>query len=65
MFIGSLFWLICPLMFLGMMALCVILSRRRGRRFYCRPFGYIRSDDERIRRLEDEIRRMKGEAGES
>jgi hypothetical protein len=60
MYIESWFWLICPLMFFGMMVLCAIFSRRRGRRPYCLPFGYRYSHDERIRRMEEEIERLKG-----
>ncbi len=53
------FWIIFPLFFFGMMILCAIVSRRGGRWSCCSPNS---RDDyrERIRNLEDEIRRLKG-----
>jgi len=60
MFCGSYFWIIFPLIFFGMMILCMIFSRRRGRRFCCSPFDNRYDYRERIRKLEDEIERLKG-----
>lgn len=61
MCIESWLWLIFPVIFLGMMVLCVSRAGKRGRRFCCTPFGYRYARDDRIRRLEDEIRRLKDE----
>jgi hypothetical protein len=52
-------WLICPLFFIGMMILCMIFSRRKGRRFCCFPSDNRSDNRERIRKLEDEIERLK------
>lgn len=60
MFCESHFWIIFPLMFLGMMILCMKLSRRRGRRFCCYPTDDRHDYGNRIRKLEDEILRLKG-----
>lgn len=60
MYIDSWIWLVWPLMFLGMMVFCVIFSRRRGRWSCCSSFGDRHSRDEQIKRLEEEIKRLKG-----
>ena len=52
-------WLICPLFFFGMMILCMLFSRRRGGWSCCFPSEYRDSHSQRIRKLEDEIRRLK------
>lgn len=56
----SFLWLLFPLMFFGMMIVCMIFFRRRGRWFCCTPYYDRSSDRERIRKLEDEIRNLKG-----
>jgi len=61
MYIESWIWLICPLMFFGMMLLCVIFRRRRRGWFCCSPFYERDTREERIGRLEEEIKRLKGE----
>lgn len=60
MFCGSYFWVIFPMIFFGMMILCMILSGRRGRWFCCFPSDRRHDYRERIRELEDEIERIKG-----
>ena len=54
------FWIIFPLLFFGMMILCLVFSRRRGRWSCCSPYDGRYSNTERIRQLEEEIRRLKG-----
>jgi hypothetical protein len=54
-------WIIFPLIFLGMMILCMIFSKRRGRWFCCSPFDDRHDYRDRIRKLEDEIKRLRGE----
>lgn len=54
-------WLIFPLLFFGMMIFCMVFFRRRGRWTCCMPFTDRPSNDERIRQLEREVRRLKGE----
>jgi len=54
-------WWICPLVFFGIMILCMIFFRRRGG-WTCYPaFNDRYSDNERIRRLEEETQRLKGD----
>jgi hypothetical protein len=60
MYIDSWFWLICPIAFFGVMALCMIFSRRRGHWSCCSPFDNRSSYDDRLRKLEDEMRRRAG-----
>jgi hypothetical protein len=59
MFCGSYFWIIFPLIFFGMMILCMIFSRRRGRWSCFSPFDSRYYYRERIKKLEDEIERLK------
>jgi hypothetical protein len=61
MYCGSHSWIIFPLVFFGIMILCMVFSRRRGR-WSCH-FPYDRRYDyrDRIRKLEDEIERLRGE----
>jgi hypothetical protein len=54
------FWVIFPLMFIGMMILFMIFSGRRARWYRCFPFDDRYNYGERIRKLEDEIQRLKG-----
>ena len=49
------FWWVFPLFFFGMMIFCMAFFGRRGRRF---DEKYSR--DERIRRMEEEIKKLKG-----
>jgi hypothetical protein len=52
-------WILFPLMFLGMMILCAIFSRRRGGWSCCSPWDNRYSSNERIRKLEEEIDQLK------
>lgn len=54
-------WIIFPLIFFGMMILFMIFSRRRGRRFCCYPSDDRYAQRERIRKLEEEIEKLKGQ----
>lgn len=59
MFHGWYLWMIFPLIFFGMMVLCMIFASRRGR-WFCRfPFDDRYDYSDRIRKLEDEIERLK------
>jgi hypothetical protein len=53
-------WIIFPLIFFGIMILCMIFSRRRGRWSCCSPLNSRYNYQDRIRKLEDEITRLKG-----
>ena len=55
------FWWICPLFFLAVMIFCALAFGRRRRWSCCSRFGGRYSTDEQIRRLEQEIQRLKGE----
>lgn len=61
MFVESWLWLICPLVFFGMMVLCFVFNRKSGYWSCCSPRDDRYSNDERIRRMEEEIRRLKGD----
>jgi hypothetical protein len=61
MYCGPSLWIIFPLIFLGMIILCMIFSKRRGRWFCCSPFDDRYDYRDRIRKLEDEIKRLRGE----
>ncbi len=60
MFGEPFFWIICPMMFFGMMIVCMIFFGRRRRWLGCFPFDNGYSYRERIRRLEEEIDKLKG-----
>lgn len=54
-------WLVFPAIALGMMILCRVLFRtRRGGWSCCSPFGGRYSQEERFRKLEEEIQRLRG-----
>jgi hypothetical protein len=54
-------WMVFPIVFFGMMILCMALSRRRNGGWCCgSSFADRFSHDERIRRMEEEIKRLKG-----
>lgn len=59
MFGESFFWIICPLIFIGMMIICMIISRRRGRWSCCFPSDNIYDYRDRIQVLENEIEKLK------
>lgn len=53
-------WMIFPLFFFGMIILCMIFSRRKGRWSCCTPYHDRYDVNDRIKELEDEIERLKG-----
>lgn len=53
-------WIIFPLLFIGMMIICMIFSRRRGRWSCFYPYGGRYDYRDRIRELENEIEKLKG-----
>jgi len=53
-------WIFFPLVFLGIMILFAIFSRRRGGWFCCSPFDRRLNYLDRIRELENEIEKLKG-----
>ena len=53
-------WMVFPLFFFGMMILCMILSRRKGRWSCCSPYNDRYDYRDRIKELEDEVERLKG-----
>jgi len=60
MFDDTWLWLIFPAIGFGMMILCMVLSMtRRGGWFCCSPFDGRHSQEERIRKLEQEIQRLR------
>jgi hypothetical protein len=60
MYCGSHFWIIFPLIFFGLMILCMVFSRRRGSWSRCSPFDDRDDYRDRVRKLEDEVKRLKG-----
>lgn len=52
-------WIIFPMMFLGILILCLIFSRRRRSWSCCFPWDDRYSNSERIRKLEEEMQRLK------
>jgi len=52
-------WLIGPLMFLGIIILCMVFSRRRGRWSCCSPLNSRSHHSDRIGKLEEEIQKLK------
>lgn len=51
--------LVFPVIFFGVMILCMFFSRRKGGRFCGSSFVDRFSHEERIRRMEEELRRLK------
>ena len=54
-------WWVWSLLFFALMILCMLVFGKRGRWLCCSPFEYRNSRGEYIRRLEEEIKRLKGE----
>jgi len=53
-------WMIFPMVFFGLMFLCMVVSRRRRGGWCCGPsFADRFSHEERISRMEEELRRLK------
>lgn len=61
MFCGPGLWWIFPLIFIGFVILCMVFMGRRGRWSCCSPSDGSYHYNNRIRKLENELEKLRGD----